>query len=340
MIGNRTISGAERRLEKSREAWFQSDVVAGLSSAPKRLPCKYFYDLRGSRLFDAICDLDEYYLTRTELAIMRRYSPAMAEVIGKHAMLIEYGSGSSIKTRLLLDQLAAPTSYVPVDISRKHLHQSARTLANLYPHIEVLPVSADFTAEFELPGSLKEPSRRIVYFPGSTIGNFERPAAVELLSHMANQCGQNGGVLVGIDLQKDVSIIEAAYNDAQGITAEFNLNLLARINRELGGDFAIDQFQHLAFYDRLHHRVDLRLVSRCEQRVQIGPHSFRFFAAEPIHTEFSHKYSLDQSTQMAGEAGLTVEHVWTDGRSYFAVVYLSAHALMDRNHHHISRRPR
>jgi dimethylhistidine N-methyltransferase len=311
-----------RQTKHSIEQELRADVLRGLSASPKRLPCKYFYDERGSQLFDDICELDEYYLTRAELAIMRRAAGEMAQSVGDGVLLIEFGSGSSTKTRLLLDELTAPLAYVPVDISRQHLLASARRLSQRYPHVEVLPVCADFAFDFDLPISCHDGLRRVVYFPGSTIGNFERAAANKLLARMASLCSADGGVLIGIDLQKSPAVIEAAYNDARGITAQFNLNLLARINRELNADFCLEQFEHLAFYDRQFQRVDLRLVSRCRQTVRIGSEYIPFRAGEPIHTEYSHKYTIEGFAQLAREAGLSLRRFWTDERNFFAVVYL------------------
>ena len=218
---------------KPQAAVFLDDVVEGLSQSPKCLPCKYFYDERGSQLFDRICELDEYYLTRTELAIMRQFASEMAEQIGPGVMLVEYGSGSSIKTRLLLDHLPDPVAYVPVDISREHLQAVADQLSRAYPHIEMLPVCADFTEHFDLPVPKRRPTHVAVYFPGSTIGNLQPEDACQLLDRIARLCGVGGGLLIGVDLQKEISVIEDAYNDEAGVTAEFNLNLLKHINQLL-----------------------------------------------------------------------------------------------------------
>ena len=302
---------------------FLDEVQAGLRMAPRRLPCKYFYDQRGSRLFDQICELDEYYLTRTELSIMRRYAPEMTEQIGPGVMLIEYGSGSSVKTRILLGHLLDPVSYVPVDISRKHLQEAADRLSLAYPDIEVLPVCADFTEEFELPVSARVPSHNAVYFPGSTIGNFQPDVAIEMLSRIAPLCGTGGGLLIGIDLHKDTPTIEAAYNDARGVTAEFNLNLLHRINRELDGDFDLDQFEHYASYNVDLGRVEIHLVSQCDQRVTIGDESFDFDKNESICTEYSHKYTVEGFAAMAADAGLTLRRTWTDDDRHFAVLHFA-----------------
>jgi len=301
---------------------FLREVLAGLSKPRKELPCKYFYDARGSRLFDRICRLDEYYPTRCELAILRRHGPELAARLGAGCVLIEYGSGSSLKTRLLLDRLADPAAYVPVDISREHLLRSAGALARRYPGLEVAPVCADFTAPFELP-PLRRRGRRVVYFSGSTISNFGPPEATALLANIARLCGPGGGLLIGVDLDKDPGIVEPAYNDALGVTAEFNLNLLARINRELGADFRLDQFRHHAFYDAGHTRIEMHLVSLRPQVVRVGGETFAFAEGESIRTEYSYKYSLGAFRQLAGQAGLEVERVRTDDQGLYSVQYLS-----------------
>lgn len=302
---------------------FHEDVVRGLRQRPRSLPCKYFYDERGSKLFDRICELDEYYLTRTELSIMERFAGEMAEQIGPGVMLVEYGSGSSIKTRILLDHLDEPAAYVPVDISREHLEQTARKLARRYPHIEILPVCADFTEEFELPTPRREPTHNAVYFPGSTIGNFQPRAAGQLLSRIVGLCGSGGGLLIGFDLQKDPEVIESAYDDAEGVTAEFNLNLLHRINRELDGGIDVDQFEHRARYNEELGRVEIDLVSRRDQTITVGERSFDLAAGEAIRTEHSYKYTIAGFAELAGTAGLTLRRAWTDDEDRFAVVHLA-----------------
>ncbi len=300
---------------------FLQDVLAGLRQPRKELPCKYFYDERGSQLFDEICQLDEYYLTRTELDIMERYADEMGRQIGGGTMLVEYGSGSSIKTRILLDGLPQPVAYVPVDISGEHLHQTAESLSEDYQEIEVLPVCADFTERFSLPQPANDPTHTTVYFPGSTIGNFKPVGVVRLLNSIAQLCGSGGGLLIGIDLQKDPDIIEAAYDDPLGVTAAFNLNLLHRINRELDADFDIEQFEHEAIYNREAGRIEIYIVSKADQDVTIQGHKFRFRAGERIHTEDSHKYTIDGFAKMALEADLMLHHAWTDDDSYFAVLH-------------------
>jgi dimethylhistidine N-methyltransferase len=304
-------------------AQFLADVVQGLSARPKTLPCKHFYDERGSKLFDEICDLPEYYLTRAEDEIIKRYSREMADQIGPGVMLVEYGSGSSTKTRALLDQLDDPVAYVPVDISREHLRRTAGQLSLAYPHIEMLPVCADFTKPFHLPTSKRRSSHSAVFFPGSTIGNFQPHEAADMLVHLAAMCGTGGGLLIGIDLQKDPRVIDAAYNDAQGVTAEFNLNLLRRINDELGGDFDLETFEHRAIYNQRLGRVELSLVSTQQQTATVSGHVFAFDADEPILTEYSHKYTVPGFAAMAAKAGLTLRRTWHDAQQRFAVLHFA-----------------
>ena len=302
---------------------FFDDVIDGLEREQPRLPCKYFYDERGSHLFDQICELDEYYLTRTELAIMESQAPAMAAQIGPGVRLVEFGSGSSIKTRLLLDQLIDPIAYVPVDISLQHLKRSAERLADAYRNIEVLPVCADFTKDFRLPAPSRTESHTAVYFPGSTIGNFEPAAATRILGRIAQLCGHGGGLLIGVDLQKDVATIEAAYNDREGVTAEFNLNMLRRINRELDADFELDHFEHRAVYNRAHGRVEISLICQRDQVVTIGERVFEFTTGQSIGTEHSHKYTIDGIAAVGDQAGLSLHRYWTDTQRLFAVCHLA-----------------
>lgn len=312
-----TRDGRSSRLE------FLDDVLAGLRATPKLLPSKYLYDQRGSRLFDDICQLDEYYLTRSEDQIIKQYAQEMADQIGPGVMLVEYGSGSSTKTGALLQKLADPVAYVPVDISGEHLSQTARRLSRAHPEIEVLPVCADFTQPFALPCSERKPTHAAVFFPGSTIGNFERPAARAMLKQIAHLCGSGGGLLIGIDLRKDVQIIESAYNDAQGVTAQFTLNMLRHINRELAGDFDLEHFRHQAIYDRQEARVEISLVSRRDQRVTLSEYSFWLEEDEQIITEYSHKYTVDGFAELAAEVGLTLRRSWTDDRRMFAVLHFA-----------------
>ena len=303
---------------------FLHDVISGLRSYPKRLPCKYFYDERGCQLFDRICELEEYYLTRTELTIMRQYSRQMARRIGPECMLIEFGSGSSVKTRILLDHLISPAAYVPVDIAREHLVTTAGGLCECYPNLNVLPVCADFTLHFELPDSVPACQRRIVYFPGSTIGNLNRSAMQCLMRWITMLVGPHGGLLIGIDLVKDVATLETAYNDQDGVTAEFNVNLLRRINRQLKADFVPEKFEHRAVYNQDEHRIEMSLTSLDEQVVNIGGEEFDFLLGESILTEYSHKYALNDFEATARECGLDLQKTWTDDRKMFGVLYLES----------------
>lgn len=296
------------------------DVLEALGRRPqKELPTQYLYDARGSALFDRICELPEYYPTRTELAIMEQHVAAMARGVGERALVIEYGSGSSIKTRRLLAELHAPAGCVLVDISREHLSRSAATLAAALPHVEVLPVYADFTAPFSVPRPRATVARRVVYFPGSTIGNFLPDQATRLMRQMAAQVGPGGGLLIGTDLRKDPAVLEAAYDDAQGVTAAFNKNLLRRINRELGADFDLAAFAHRAIYDQALGRIEMLLVSREAQEVRVAGRRLSFAAGETIRTEYSHKYTIDGFHELAAAAGWRPEAVWVDEQAWFAV---------------------
>lgn len=298
------------------------DVVAGLSQPQKTLPSKYFYDERGSKLFDDICELDEYYVTRTESALMQENISKIASVVGPEVLLIEYGSGSSLKTRLLLKHLDRPAGYVPVDISGNYLSKVGHALQVEFPHIEVMPVTADFTKDFVVPSPGSPEARRVVYFPGSTIGNFQSEDARSLLAQMSYVAGCGGGILIGVDLDKNRSVLHAAYNDSQGVTAEFNLNVLRRINRELGANFDLRNFRHEAIFNAEDSCIEMHLVSTRRQTVNVCNYSFGFEENESILTEYSHKYTISAFEQMAGEAGLNVKDAWTDANNMFAVLYL------------------
>lgn len=302
----------------------KTDVLAGLRSDPKMLPSKYFYDEAGSQLFEQITTLDEYYPTRTELAVMQRHDLEMADLIGPRCLLIEYGSGSSTKTRLLLDQLREPAGYVPIDISEAFLRDSARALREQYPQLTVLPICADFTEPHTLSLPAIRAARRVVYFPGSTIGNLTPEQAVHLLRRTGDLVGLRGGLLLGVDLKKETRVLEEAYNDRRGVTAAFNRNMLVRINRELGADFAVDRFAHRAFYNAAEGRIEMHLVSDRRQRVRLGNSTIRIAAGESICTEYSYKYELEQLRVLSAAAGFRVDRVWTDERKYFCVAYLTA----------------
>ena len=302
---------------------FRRDVLDGLSRKEKSLPCKYLYDKRGSELFDEICNLDEYYPTRTEISIMNSSGSEMADAIGPNALIIEYGSGSSLKTPLLLKCLHDPAGYIPVDISGEHLEEAANRINEQFPSLKVMPVCADFTKPFELPKEADATAARVVYFPGSTIGNLSRDAAVDLLRAMYVET-DGGKVLIGVDLEKDPDILERAYDDRDGVTAEFNYNLLRRLNRELDADFDVDAFDYDATYNEDAARIEMHLVSRRKQDVSIGNKTVSFEPDELIHTENSHKYSPERFAALAEQAGWRVERVWTDPRKLFSVQLLTA----------------
>jgi dimethylhistidine N-methyltransferase len=299
----------------------QREILTGLGQSQKTISSKFFYDEQGSRLFDQICDLPEYYLTRTELGILREHAGEMAAGIGPQASLIEFGSGSSLKIRILLENLEQLAAYVPVDISRDYLVMAAEEIARDFPRIEVLPVAADFTYPFGLPDPVVTPVRNVVYFPGSTIGNFSPVAAHRLLRVMHHEAGDNGALLIGIDLQKDRNLIERAYNDSAGVTAAFNLNILRRINREFGATFALDKFHHRAIYNEEFGRIEMYLDSACDQIVTIGGREFAIAAGASILTEHSHKYTIDGFTAMAARAGFRFDKCWSDAEERFAVLY-------------------
>lgn len=322
-----------------------ADVLRGLKGTPKRLSPVYFYDERGSELFDEICELPEYYVTRTETQILATHAQDIADRIGANALLVELGSGASTKTRLLLDRLPDLAAYVPVDISRTHLMAAAQRIAISYPGLEVLPACADFTQAFPLPKPKRTPSRVVVYFPGSTIGNFDPPAAVELMKVMSRIAGATvaparlgtanptttaGGLVIGFDLVKDPAILERAYDDAAGVTAEFNLNVLRRLNRDLGADFDLGAFRHQARWVPEGNRIEMRLISKVAQTVTIAGEEISFVADEAIITEHCHKYTAESFAAQAAAAGWSARQTWADPRDYFNVQYLE-HNLKQEN---------
>ena len=303
---------------------FRDDVFEGLSREQKELPCKYFYDDRGSELFNTICGLDEYYPTRTETALLQAHGREMADLIGPGVCLIEFGCGSLLKTRLLLDALRSPAAFVPIDISADHLLQSAAALAADYPNLEVLPVAADFTRPVKLPDKARKASEnRIGFFPGSTIGNFDHAGAADFLATVANMVGGGGALLIGVDLKKDEDILVRAYDDAQGVTAAFNRNVLERINRELGGCFDIETFRHRALYNGAEGRIELHLVSEKDQTVTVHDRDFTFTEGETIHTENSCKYHVEEFSSLAAGAGFRSARTWVDGDGLFSLHYLT-----------------
>ena len=301
---------------------FKTAVLDGLSRSPKTLPCKFFYDDRGSHMFDRICDLPEYYPTRTELGIMRRHAATMAKAVGTDALLVEYGSGSSTKTRLLLDALDAPAGYVPIDISRGHLMTAARGLAADYAGLRVMPVCADYTRPFALPVDAAA-HNVVAYFPGSTIGNFEPDAAVAFLANVRRSCGPGSALLIGVDRKKNPARLHAAYNDAAGVTAAFNLNLLHRVNRELNGTLDVSAFAHYAPFNPTLGRMEMHLVSLRKQSATVAGRAVSFEAGESIHTESCYKFTPDGFAALAAAAGYRPRQVWTDDEQLFGVHLLT-----------------
>jgi L-histidine Nalpha-methyltransferase len=302
-------------------AGFLNDVHHGLSSTPKTLPSKYFYDARGSALFETICEQPEYYLTRVELGLLEARGSEIAAAVGPGALVVEYGSGSAIKTRRLLAALEDPVGYVPIEISAAALDAATAALQEQFPTLDCRPLCADFLQPLRLPKTQRPPQRVLIFFPGSTLGNFEHGEALKLLRVMHQEMGAQGGALIGIDLQKDAAILNAAYNDAAGITAAFTLNLLARLNRELAMDFDLEGFEHHARYHPLAGRIETHLVSRRAQAVHLGSRAYVFAAGERMRVEYSHKYTLPGFAQLAARAGLQLRHHWTNAG--FALVLLT-----------------
>ena len=302
---------------------FLADAISGLSDEPRTLPCKYFYDARGAALFQKICELPEYYITRTEIDILDRHRSEIAAQLGPNVELIGLGTGAGTKTRILIEALEKPAVYIPVDISEKQLRQSAAAFHEIFPDLEILPVAADYLQPVVLPSPRRKAARNVIYFPGSTIGNFEPDEAVRFLRRVANVCGGNGGLLIGVDLQKDRRIIEAAYNDSAGVTAEFNLNLLDRANREIGADFDVTHWRHQAIYNSDQGRIEMYLISQATQTVRIGDQQFGFAAGERILTEYSYKYTPEGFAALASRAGLKFQKIWTDDARLFGVFYFT-----------------
>jgi len=314
---------APQQISTSESSDFVADVVAGLSSNPRALPCKYFYDERGAALFQKICELPEYYITRTEIDILDRNRAEIASQLGPNIQLIGLGTGAGTKTRILIEALTNPAVYVPVDISETQLRESTALFREIFPELEILPVCADYLQPVVLPQARRKAARNIVYFPGSTIGNFGPDEAIEFLRRAANVCRENGGLLLGVDLKKDAGVIEAAYNDSAGITARFNLNLLERVNRDLGADFDIDQWQHRAIYNSNAGRIEMYLISEVDQFVHVAEHKFHFRRGEKITTEYSYKYAPEEFAALAGKAGFEFAHMWSDDARLFGVFYFT-----------------
>ncbi|MFT6556335.1 L-histidine N(alpha)-methyltransferase [Sneathiella sp.] len=300
---------------------FRSAVLDGLSSPQKSIPSKFFYDEEGSALFDRICHLEEYYPTRTELGILQKHGKEIASFTGEHTHLIEFGSGSSTKIQTLLDAINKPLSYIPMDISKEHLLEAAKNLAARFPEIPVIAICADYTSDFQFPALV--PGKRTGFFPGSTIGNFAPNEATDFL-RQTRQILNGGDLLIGVDLVKDHDVLFQAYNDQEGITAQFNLNILARCNAELSANFVIDNFEHYAPYNEKQSRIEMHLVSKTNQIVSVGENTFSFKAGESIHTENSYKYTIEGFQKLASVAGYKSGKAWIDEQSLFSVHFLSS----------------
>jgi len=302
---------------------FRRAVVAGLSRSPRAIPAKFLYDARGSALFDEICELPEYYLTRTETEILKRHAADIASRAGPGCALIEFGSGSSVKSRLLLDALDDLALYSPIDISRQHLDQTAAALRRDYPTLSVEPICADYMALDGLP-RIDGDARRLGFFPGSTIGNLEPADATAFVRRARRLLGDDGALVMGVDLKKDPQRLHDAYNDSAGVTAAFTLNLLRRMNRELQGSFNLEAFAHEAFYNELEGRIEIYFRSLHEQSVAVAGRTFGFAEGERVHTEYSYKYDLTGIEALAHSAGMRVAETWTDSSRRFAVTCLVA----------------
>lgn len=301
---------------------FRAEVLDALSKERKELPSKYFYDERGSYLFERICELDDYYVHRVETEILKSSMEEIGKCLGPSILLVEYGCGDCAKTRILLDNLPGLSAYVPIDISWEQLSRVATELDGDYPQIELLPVCADYTDSFGLPHPSRTKKRVVIYYPGSTIGNFDPLPAYHFLKQIGDVCGAGGALLIGVDLKKDPLVLHGAYNDHEGVTAAFNLNILERINRELGADFDIESFRHYAFYNPRMGRVEMHLISLKKQAVHLDDVTFYFHQGESIWTESSYKYTLDQFESLAAATGFRLERTWTDERRWFSVNYL------------------
>jgi len=315
------VAVARKRIpqQSPETSTFESDVIEGLRSTPKSLPAKYFYDAAGSQLFERITELPEYYPTRCEISMLRDYAADIAKLIPQGAALVEFGSGSSRKARILLSAAPKLAAYVPVDICREMIEQEAAELRRDFPQLKVLPVTADICKPFDLPDEAKGAPVRVGFFPGSTIGNFEPHEASAFLRNAANILGAGATLIVGVDLIKPAEVLNAAYNDKAGVTAKFNLNLLTRINRELGGTFRLNTFEHHAFYNRERHRVEMHLASLKRQKVKVGGETIDFRAGETIHTENSYKYSVESLAALARGVGWLPTGAWTDAHRYFSI---------------------
>jgi L-histidine Nalpha-methyltransferase len=299
------------------------EVIEGLSQKQKTLPCKYFYDKKGSELFEKICDLEEYYVTRTEIKLLEQVKYKLADLIGAHAAIVEPGAGAGLKIQKLLQVMQSPELYAPMDISKQFLEFSAEKIREKFSNIRITELQADFTQQLSWPKGVELASgKHVVFFPGSTIGNFPPNEAVDFIQRLGNLINQNGALILGVDLIKDADVLEAAYDDKQGVTAAFNKNILQRINRELGANFELDSFEHQAIFNQEKSRVEMHLTSKIEQSVSINNQVFIFKEGETIHTENSYKYSLDQIETLAALAGYKLIESWQDEDKYFSICYL------------------
>ncbi len=314
----------ESTIVAERDPEVVKEILDGLRRVPKHISSKFLYDEKGSLLFDEICDLPEYYPTRTETAIMEQYADEMVRAVGEKAVLIELGSGSSVKTRLLLDNAKTLSAYVPVDISAEYLNSSVERLRGEYPELVIEPVAADYTRSFSLPSGVSSNKRKVVYFPGSTFGNFYPEEGLHFLRQIRDVVGETGGLLIGLDWRKDKSTLEAAYNDSQGVTAAFNLNILSHVNRLAGGDFDEDAFEHYACFDEEESRIEIYVVSKTNQEVQVANEKFVIDQDEAILTEVSYKHRPVDFFKLATSAGFTLSRSWSDPKHYFGVLYLTA----------------
>jgi L-histidine Nalpha-methyltransferase len=320
-MNNPSLSSTSIESPPSRDG-FLSEIIAGLSQPQKMLPCKFFYDEQGSRLFNEICELEEYYPTRAENRILRDNITEIAGLIGRGCRLVEFGSGTSAKTRHLLTHIRGMSEYIPIDISGQQLVESAIQLASEFPELEINPIEADYGKILKLPNTKRKPKRTVAFFPGSTIGNLQPDEAVAFLRNIALLCGDGGGLLIGVDRKKERRVLEAAYNDRKGVTAKFNLNILARANRELGADFDLSSFQHHAPYNEIHGRIEMHLVSKCPQTVHVDSQDFSFEAGEYITTEYSYKYTPKGFERLALKAGFEPVRQWEDSDRLFRVLFL------------------
>jgi dimethylhistidine N-methyltransferase len=293
------------------------DVITGLQQNPRSLSPKYFYDEKGSQLFDQITELEEYYPTRTEISILQKYKQDIVQSLNKDCLLIEPGGGSCSKVRIFVGDLK-PIMYVPMDISKEHLLSSAKQMSKQIPWLDIHAVCSDFTLKLELPEGLPDASR-VVFFPGSSIGNFHPPAAIQYLSDIANLVGVSGQLLIGVDLKKEKNMLERAYDDPGGVTAKFNINLLTRLNNEVLANFDLQTWKHYSFYNSEQGRIEMHLKSMCEQVVCIDDYEFYFSENETIHTENSYKYTIEEFQTLGIEAGLRAEKVWVDGDQLFSI---------------------